>query len=62
MRQANNAGALLNIDNSGLAAYKRQREVMRNVKTHEERIQKIESSLDEIKNLLIKALENGNNK
>jgi hypothetical protein len=62
MRQKNNPGALINIDNSSLDAYKKQREIMRNMKTHEERIQNIEFSLQEIKNLLIKSLENGNNK
>ena len=61
-RSEQNPGALLNVDNSGLAAYKKQREIMRNVGTHEERIQKIESSLDDIKGLLTKLLENGNNK
>jgi hypothetical protein len=61
-RQEDNPGALINCDNSGLAAYRRQREIMRNVGTHEERIKNIESSLDDIKNLLIKVLENGNNK
>ena len=60
VRQENNPGALVNVDNTGLTAYKRQREIMRNVGTHEERIKKIESSLDDIKNLLLKVLENGN--
>jgi hypothetical protein len=57
-----NPGAIVNVDNSGLAAYRRQREVLRNIGTHEERIKKIESSLDDIKGLLVKILENGNNK
>jgi hypothetical protein len=61
-RLESNPGALINVDNSGLAAYKRQREIMRNVGTHEERIKKIETTLDDIKGLLIKVLENGNNK
>mgnify|MGYP003335868525 FL=1 len=62
VRSENNPGAILNVDNSGLAAYRRQRSIMRNVGTHEERIQKIESSLDDIKDLLTKLLENGKNK
>lgn len=62
VRSENNPGAILNVDNSGLAAYRRQRAIMRNVGTHEERIQKIESSLDDIKDLLTKLLENGKNK
>lgn len=57
-----NPGAIINVDNTALSAYRRQREIMRNVGTHEQRIQKIESSLDEIKNLLVKLVENGNNK
>ena len=61
-RQESNPGALINVDNSGLAAYRRQREIMRNVGTHEERIKNIESSLDDIKDLLTKLLENGSNK
>lgn len=59
IRQQNNKAALLNVDNTGLAAYKRQREVMRNVSTHEERIKKIESNIDEVKSLLMQLIENG---
>jgi hypothetical protein len=59
IRQKNNPGALLNVDSTGLAAYKRQREIMRNVTTHEDRIKKIESSIDEVKNLLLQLVENG---
>ena len=62
VRSDQNKGAVLNTDNSGLAAYKRQRSIMGSVGTHEERIQKIESSLDDIKDLLTKLLENGKNK
>jgi ACT domain-containing protein len=62
MRSNENPGAILNVDNSGLSAYKRQRDIMRNVGTHEERIKNIESTLDDIKGLLTKLLENGNNK
>jgi hypothetical protein len=61
-RQEDNPGALINVDNSGLSAYRRQRDIMRNVSTHEDRIKKIESSIDDIKNMLIKVLESGNNK
>jgi hypothetical protein len=62
VRAENNPGALVNVDNSGLSAYRRQREIMRNVGTHEERIKNIENALDDIKSLLVKVLENGNNK
>ena len=57
IRSDRNSGAILNKDNSGLAAYRKQREIMRNVSTHEERLKKVESSLDDIKNMLIKVLE-----
>lgn len=57
IRQESNPGAILNVDNSGLEAYKRQREIMRNVGTHESRIQSIENSLEQIKGMLIKILE-----
>ena len=60
MRSDKNPGAVLNKDNTGLAAYRRQRAIMSNVSTHEERIQKIESSLDDIKNMLIQVLESKN--
>jgi hypothetical protein len=59
VRHQTNKAALLNVDSSGLAAYKRQREIMRNVSTHEDRIKKIESSIDEVKNLLLQLVENG---
>jgi hypothetical protein len=57
IRSDKNPGAILNTDSSGLAAYRRNREIMRNVGTHEERIKKIENSIDDIKNMLIKVLE-----
>lgn len=62
VRSNKNHGAILNVDNAGLAAYKRNREVMRNIGTHEERLKKVENSLEDIKTLLTKILENGTNK
>jgi hypothetical protein len=62
VRLKDNKGALVNVDNSGLDAYRRQRKLMRNLSTHEDRIKNIESSLDDIKSMLIKVLENGTNK
>lgn len=59
IRQQNNKAALLNVDNTGLNAYKRQRETIRNLSTHEERIKKIENSIDEVKSLLLQLVENG---
>ena len=61
-RSETNPGAILNTDVSGLAAYRNQRQILRNVSTHEERLKKVENSLDDIKNLLTKILENGTNK
>lgn len=62
MRDNNNRAALINIDNTALEAYKRQREIARKTRSQEDRIDKIEKSIDEIKSLLVKLLENGNNK
>ena len=45
IRAEDNPGVILNVDNSGLSAYRRQREIMRNVSTHEERIKKIENNI-----------------
>lgn len=59
IRQQNNQGALLNIDNTALAGYKRQREIMRNVVTHEDRIRKIENDIGEVKDLLRQLVNNG---
>ncbi|CAB4162800.1 hypothetical protein UFOVP787_121 [uncultured Caudovirales phage] len=51
-RQNDNGAALINVDNSGLAAYKRTRENMRKVGNIDERMNNLEESVDEIKNLL----------
>lgn len=52
VRSESNPGAILNVDNTGLAAYRRQREIMRNVGTHEDRIKQIENDIGEVKDLL----------
>lgn len=62
VRQENNHGALLNVDNSGLTAYKRQRELLRNMGSQEERIKKIENNIEEVKTLVLQLIENRNNK
>lgn len=59
VRSENNPGAILNTDNSGLAAYRRQREVMRSVVTHEDRIKKIENDITEVKDMLVQLLKIG---
>lgn len=61
VRSETNPGAIINVDNAGLAAYRRQREIMRNVGTHEDRIKQIENDIGEVKNLL-RQLVDGNNK
>ena len=50
-------GAILNIDNSRLAAYKKQKSILNNSKQLEDRINKIENSIDELKTLLIEVLK-----
>lgn len=62
IRQKNNQGALLNVDYSGLKNYKNKRNMLATVKNQEERIDRLESSLEEIKGLLVKILETGNNR
>lgn len=62
IRQNNNKGALINIDTPGLKNYKSKRNMLAAVKNQEERIDRLESSLEEIKGLLVKILETGNNK
>lgn len=61
VRSETNPGAILNVDNTGLAAYRRQREIMRNVGTHEDRIKQIENDISEVKDLL-RQLVDGKNK
>jgi hypothetical protein len=48
-------GAILNIDNAKLAAYKKQKAILIENKYLDERINKIENSLDELK-ILIKEM------
>ena len=52
VRQESNPGAILNVDNSGLQAYRRQREIMRNNANNAERISKLESDMSDIKDKL----------
>jgi hypothetical protein len=59
-RSTKNTGALINTDNEGLQAYKRQRALLRNIGSQEERISKIESDIGEVKDLLKQMLEKGN--
>jgi hypothetical protein len=47
-----NSGAILNVDNKKLSAYKKQKHMMIENMKNAERIQKVESDLEEIKNML----------
>lgn len=52
-RSETNRGALINVDNSALASYKKQRELMKNMMDHDGRLKKIEDSIEELKSILI---------
>jgi hypothetical protein len=63
IRSNTNPGAVLNIDNSGLEAYRRHREMMKKVYTHEDRLMSVEQTMNDVKTLLEKLLEqNGKDK
>jgi hypothetical protein len=47
-----NSGAILNVDNRKLSAYKKQKQMMIDGMKNAERIQKVEQDLEEIKNML----------
>ncbi len=57
VRSNTNPGAVLNTDNAGLEAYRRNRETMRKVYTHEDRLLKVEETMNDVKTLLEKLLE-----
>ena len=46
------SGAILNVDNSGLDAYKRQKAVLESAKSTVGRIDKLENDIGEIKQML----------
>jgi uncharacterized protein Yka (UPF0111/DUF47 family) len=46
------SGAILNINNGALEAYKRQKAVLENSKESQKRIDKIEDDIDDIKQML----------
>ena len=60
MRQDSNNGAMLNVDNSSLEAYKKQRELKNSMRNYNSRLDNLEITVKEIKDLLTKVLENGN--
>lgn len=57
IRQNNNPGALLNIDNEALENYKNKKKVSKTLSSHEERIQHLEKVVLELKELLTKDLK-----
>lgn len=54
VRSDSNKGAIINIDNEGLSAYKRQRQLLRDNQENDIRMKKIESSLEELKSIVLK--------
>jgi hypothetical protein len=52
-----NSGAILNVDNRKLSAYKKQKQMMIDNMRNAERIQKVENDLEEIKNMLSQLLK-----
>lgn len=51
------SGAVLNVDNSRLEAYKKQKNAMSTMNTNSERIIKVENELKEIKQMLNQLLQ-----
>ena len=51
------SGAILNVDNSKLEAYKKQKLVLENNMRNTERISKVETDLNEIKEMLSQLLK-----
>ena len=52
-----NSGAILNVDNSALDAYRRQKMAVESAKTANERISKLENDIGEIKEMLQQLLK-----
>lgn len=53
-RSDTNKGAIINVDDSALAAYKKQRELTKNISDYDSRLKKIEESLQDLKHMLVK--------
>lgn len=58
VRSNENKGAILNVDNEGLNNYRKQRQLLRDLGNQDLRMKKIESSIEELKDLVLK-LANG---
>jgi hypothetical protein len=52
-----NSGAILNVDNSALDAYRRQKMAVESAKTVNERISKLENDIGDIKEMLQQLLK-----
>lgn len=52
-----NSGAILNVDNSALDAYRRQKMAVESAKTANERITKLENDIGDIKEMLQQLLK-----
>lgn len=52
-----NSGAILNVDNSALDAYRRQKMAVESAKTANERISKLENDIGDIKEMLQQLLK-----
>lgn len=57
IRQQNNPGALLNIDNAGLQAYKNNKKTSMTLRIHEEKIKVLEKNIEELQQFLAKNLK-----
>lgn len=52
-----NSGAILNVDNAALEAYRRQKMAVESAKTANERISKLENDISDIKEMLQQLLK-----
>jgi hypothetical protein len=52
-----NNGAILNVDNSALEAYRRQNQMLNDQKSTKERIEKLENDIGDIKDMLQQLLK-----
>jgi hypothetical protein len=57
IRQQNNPGALLNVDNEALENYRNKKKTSKTLNLHEERIKMLEKTVIELKELLTKSLK-----
>ena len=58
IKSKENGGAIINVNNEALDAYKRQRQLLNDKKNNDERLNKLEDSIQELKEIVLK-LANG---